>query len=231
MNSHNNLARTFGVFFILTFISYGSGSALIDTITSSPLMLVNVYENQTAYVIGIILMTLVHTLFNIGLPLLMLPIMKPYNLFCSYGYLSFAIIATMMLNVGGLILLLILPLSIDYASTDFATLGSIELMANLLQQGGYYAYYLGMSFWATGSLLFTFTLYQSGLIPRVMSIWGALGYLILFLGSLSQLFAHNAEVEVNSMILGGAFEVALSFWLIVKGFNHEKTNAEVGLAQ
>ncbi len=230
MNPHNTLARTFGVFFILTFVSYGAGSALIDSIINSPQGLLNVYENKTAFVIGIILMTLIHTVFNIGLAIIVLPIIKPYNPYCAYAYLSFAIMATLVLSMGAILLLLILPLSEEYASTSFSSLSSIELMANLLTKGGFYAYHLAMSLWGIGSLMFTFALFQSRLIPRFMSAWGMTGYLVLIAGSISQLFTPNDDIEIYSVIVGASFEITLSLWLIVKGFNQGELNTDVGLA-
>lgn len=223
MPSPTNLARLFGIFFILTFVSYGIGSTLTHTILDYPLMLVNVYENKGAFVIGIVLMTLIHSVFNLALPIILLPIIKPYHTGFSYGYFSFTIMATLLLTIGGLLLLVILPLSNDYATSNFASLNSIELIANLLIKGNFYAYHLGMCFWGVGSLMLTFILFQSRLIPKAMSIWGMMGYLILIVGSLSQLFAQNAAIEVYSVALGGSFEICLSLWLIVKGLNHKQS--------
>ena len=36
MNSHRNAARMFGIFFIIAFLSYGTGSALIASLLQTP---------------------------------------------------------------------------------------------------------------------------------------------------------------------------------------------------
>jgi hypothetical protein len=38
-------------------------------------------------------------------------------------------------------------------------------------------------------------------------------------GSVSELFGHNDVIEIVSVIPGGLFEIALSIWLIIKGFD------------
>ena len=89
MNTHRMAARAFGIFVIVAFLSYGIGSTLIDSIVSVPDFLSNVYGNKPLLIMGAILMILVHTFVNIGLPVIMLPILKPYNKSLTYGYLDF----------------------------------------------------------------------------------------------------------------------------------------------
>ncbi|MFC1669190.1 hypothetical protein ACFL20_02280 [Spirochaetota bacterium] len=79
MNSNKIAARIFGIFFILTFLSYGIGSGLIESIIKTSDFLSNVNTNQAQVVVGVILMALVHTFLNIGMPVIALPILKPYN--------------------------------------------------------------------------------------------------------------------------------------------------------
>ncbi|MFT5505214.1 MAG: hypothetical protein ACI845_002737 [Gammaproteobacteria bacterium] len=102
MNSYKTEARTFGIFFILAFLSYGIGSGLIESIINTPDFLSHVYANKTMIVIGVILVALIHSFLNIGLPVIMLPILKPYNPYRAYGYLSTAILATTILAVGAI---------------------------------------------------------------------------------------------------------------------------------
>ena len=91
MNSHRNAARMFGIFFIIAFLSYGTGSALIASVTDTPDFLSNVYANNTTIVIGAMLIALVHTFVNIGLPVIMLPILKPFNNNSASGYMILGI--------------------------------------------------------------------------------------------------------------------------------------------
>jgi hypothetical protein len=219
MNSHKTAARMFGIFFIVTFLSYGIGSGLIDSVITTQDFLANVNVNQTQVVIGVVLMALVHTFLNIGMPVIMLPILKPYNIHLAYGYLSAAIAATVTLAVGAICVLLLLPLSDVYVNASSVTIPNIEIMGMLLKKGSFFGYHMGMALWSLGGLMFVSLLYTSKLVPRPMSVWGMIGYVVLLLGSISEMFGHNDIIEIVSVIPGGLFEITLSVWLIVKGFN------------
>lgn len=216
MKSHKVIARTFGVFFLLAFISYGLGSGLTASVTEAADSLNNVNSNQAQLVIGVILMALIHTIVNIGLPVLMQPILKPFNKVLSYGYLSAGITATVVLIVGSIFLLLYIPLSSMYVNAESTDLLHFETIRTLLTQGNFYAYQTGMAIWGLGGLMFCYLLYYSRLVPRWISIWGFLGYLVFIAGTISELFGYKIGVQLA--IPGGLFEITLSIWLIIKGF-------------
>jgi hypothetical protein len=228
MNTHKTAARMFGIFFIVTFLSYGIGSGLIDSVITTQDFLANVNVNQTQVVIGVVLMALVHTFLNIGMPIIMLPILKPYNIHLAYGYLSAAIAATVTLEVGAVCVLLLLPLSDVYVNASSVTIPNIEIIGMLLKKGSFFGYHMGMALWSLGGLMFVSLLYTSKLVPRTMSVWGMIGYVVLLLGSISEMFAHNDIIEIVSVIPGGLFEITLSVWLIVKGFNISAIGSESG---
>jgi hypothetical protein len=69
MNKHSD--RFFGIFFILSFVSYGTGIGLMETLHNSQLEPFQVIENKAVLVIGAILIAIIHTLFNIGLLIIM----------------------------------------------------------------------------------------------------------------------------------------------------------------
>lgn len=219
MNTYKRIARMFGLFFITAFLSYGIGSGIVDSIVAGPDFLTNVYDNQSLIVFGVSLMALVHSFVNIGLPVIMLPILKPFNGNLAYGFLSVAIAATTVLVGGTIFLLLLLPLSNEYVEVGATAAPYLESIGALLIQGNYFSYHMGMALWAIGGLMFVAVLYQSKLIPRPMSVWGMIGYITLLLGSILLLSGPNDVVEIVSVAPGGLFEITLSIWLIVKGFN------------
>jgi amino acid transporter len=126
MNTHKTAARIFGVLFLISFLAYGAGSALIQSIVGAPDILSNVYASTTLLVIAAILMGVVHTFTNIGLPVVLRPVLKPRNETLYFGYLSAAIVATVALLVGVIFLLLLLPLR-----------GSASREMNARLQGGH----------------------------------------------------------------------------------------------
>ena len=217
MNTHRNAARLFGTFFIIAFLAYGTGSALIASITDTPDFLSTVYANSTTIVIGAILIALVHTFVNIGLPVIMLPILQPFNKTCAYGYLSLGIASTTVAVIGAIFLLLLIPLAGEYAKAGSAATGYLDAIGIVLEMGGAYAYQIAMAIWGLGGLLFVSVLYTSRLVPRSLSVWGMVGYLVFVSGTILELFGYPVGVLLS--LPGGLFELSLSVWLIAKGFN------------
>lgn len=215
---HRMPARMFGGFFILAFVSYGAGSGMVDSVANAD-GLAEIASSQTTIVIGFVLMAVVHTFANIGLAVIMTPILKPINPTLAYGYYTAAIVATMTLIVGAIFMLLLLPLSQEYmASGDAAYL---ETLATLFKKSGFYSYQLGMTLWGLGGLVLTYLLFTSRLIPRRLSVWGFAGYLIFIIGTIAELFGYEIGLMLSAP--GGLFEIALSFGLIIKGFSAPRT--------
>jgi hypothetical protein len=224
MNVYKSEARAFGICFILAFLSYGIGTGLINSLISSPDFLSQVYADNTSIVIGTVLIGLVHSFVNIALPVIMLPILKPYSATLTYGYLSAAIIATTILALGSIFLLMLIPLSDEHAKAAISLIPNIEVMANVVKKAAYYCYHMGMALWSLGGLMLVALLYKSKLIPRPLSVLGAIGYLFLVTGSVMALMQQSDLVEIISVIPGGVFEITLSIWLIVKGFKPSATS-------
>jgi hypothetical protein len=54
------------------------------------------------------------------------------------------------------------------------------------------------------------------LIPRFLSALGLIGYAIHVAGSIAEIF--GIPISLILLIPGGLFELALGFWLLIKGF-------------
>jgi hypothetical protein len=208
---HRKAARTYGIFFLLAFLSYGAGSGITASMGGD---LTAMADAKTTFTIGILLMAIIHTFVNIGLATVMLPILKPFNKTVTYGYFAAAITATTVAVIGAIFMALLVPLSDAYATT--ADTAHIETLAMLLNKGGFYAYQISMTIWGLGGLLFVYVLGKSKLVPRVFPTWGAIGYLVFMTGTTGEMFGY--PIGLMSSAPGGLFEVSLSLWLIFKGF-------------
>ncbi len=89
-------------------------------------------------------MAVIHTLMNIGLPVVLFPILRPHSTMLSYGYLSIAIAATVTLIIGVVFLLHLLPLSAHFVASD-GVITDYEVIFSLLDRGNFYAYQIGMA--------------------------------------------------------------------------------------
>jgi hypothetical protein len=223
--NYKTAGRLFGIFFILTFIFYGIGSGVIGSITGAPDVLSNVFAKKTQIVTAAIAMAILHTFFNIALPVVMLPILKPFHKNLTYGYLSAAIASTVTIIVGAIFLLLLLPLSDAFVAAGAEITPFYETLATILTKGNFYAYQLGMAIWGIGGLMLCTVLFRSKLVPRVFSVWGLVGYIIFIAGTILELFGFS--IGVILAIPGGLFEIFLSLWLIFKGINGDLWEKQV----
>ncbi len=210
-------ARVFGTLFVISFLSYGFGSGFIESITNETDILGSIYANKTQFVIGISLMALVHTFANVGLSVAIFPILKPINSSVSYGYFVFALTATVLLVLGSIFLALLIPLSDMVIDVDTQTAPYLTTIVLLLKQGNFYSYQIGMAIWGAGGLALSYLLLRSKLVPTFVSIWGLLGYVIFIAGTILELFGYEYGLMLSAP--GGLFEIFLSLWLIIKGFN------------
>jgi hypothetical protein len=66
-------------------------------------------------------------------------------------------------------------------------------------------------------LMLCYTLYRAKLVPRLVAVWGLVGYAIILCGSLLEVLGFNL-LTIHA-IPGGLWELFIGVWLIVKGFN------------
>ena len=138
-----------------------------------------------------------------GIGVMMFPILKKFNERLALGYVIFRIIECAIIIVSGIYLISLLKLIQDY-----------DLMIYL--------------FTGIGGLIFSYLLYRSKLVPRLISILGLIGYALLLTGTLLDMLGH-VDLDGAGMIVllpGGLFEIILPIWLIVKGFNSSAIASE-----
>jgi hypothetical protein len=132
----------------------------------------------------------------VGIGVLMFPILKVFNNKLALGYIVFRIVECVMIIASGMYLLILLKPMWKHEMIIFLFTG-------------------------LGGLLFTYLLYQSQLVPRLLSVIGIIGYAVLSIGVLLDLFGSfsmNSNSGMLFYIPGGLFELFLPVWLFIKGF-------------
>jgi hypothetical protein len=160
-------------------------------------------QNKSSLILGVIL-EITCGFAVVGIGVLMFPILKIFNKRLALGYIIFRVLECTIIIVGGIYLISLLKLMWKYEMIIFV-------------------------FTALGGLMFSCLLYQSKLIPRYLSGLGILGYVILFLGVVLDMFSIfniNGGAGMLIYLPGGLFELFLPIWLFIKGFN-SSANASV----
>jgi hypothetical protein len=101
----------------------------------------------------------------------------------------------------------------SYFQTTGALLVALRDWASILENFPY----------GLGALILNYVLYRSELVPRLLSVWGLIGAILLIAMGLLRLFGYPVIFLAIPIILN---ELVLAIWLIVKGFNSSEIVSE-----
>jgi hypothetical protein len=149
------------------------------------------------------------------------PVIKKQSESIAITYVTFRSIECSLLIVGCVCYLYIIALrGATLPKTDSST---YEIGVTLALQIKYYGYQLAMILLGFSSLFLNYSLYKSRAIPRFLSIWGGIGYLLLLLSSVLDICGVINTTNGLGFLLyipGGLWEMIMfPLWLFIKGFN------------
>lgn len=213
-------ARLVGAFIILGYLTYGIPQGThIQPLTTAADPLAAIAANTTQLTVGALIMA-INSAAVVGIGLLIYPIVRQYNETVAVGYVATRIFESIVL-VGGIIsLLLLVPLSQEYVSASGAAASSFQAVGSMAVQGDFFAYHIAMIGLSIGSLPLCYLLYQTELVPRLISIFGLIGYPALLVLMVVDIFGAGIGPILYMLYIPGAiFELGLALWLIARGFN------------
>ncbi len=217
-NNEKMTARMVGILFITVMVSWFIGFMLIDPILNVPDYLPNVQANQTRVMAGA-LFELIEVTAVVGIIALMFPVLRKYRENMALGYAGLRIIECTMLMLVALSALFLVVLSQQYGETGaqdgsyLYTIGALFLAA----RGELTHTLIIPIFYGLSAAIFFYVLYQADLIPRWLSIPGAIVAVLVAAGAVVAFFGIDQLAIFGAPM--GLIEIALGIWLIVKGFN------------
>src|SRR5712691_2063022 len=225
--SRMKYSRLIGALFLVGFLFYGVGAALVTSVTGAPDFLSTISAHSTTLVIGAFLM-LLNTAVDVGKGILVFPILENHGKRSALAYLSFIIVQVVMLDVGVLALLLIVPLGQQAIDAGQASAAWAQVLGSLLTQWNTMAYSIGEATLGVGGLFLCSLLFRMRLIPRFLAVGGLIGYVSLMVGMIAEIFGLHIGLMLS--IPGIFFEVGLPMWLFIKGFQPEAYSGRVAEA-
>jgi len=149
--------------------------------------------------------------------ILMFPVLKPHSERAAVGYLGARIIDATFIAVMALLILIQIPVGIEYLNAGSSDTSYLQALSTVLTKANLYAYEFAMITVGVAGLILCSMFYRAQLVPRLLAVWGLIGYAILLLGSVLQVLGFN----LNSIqaIPGGLWELFIGVWLIAKGFS------------
>lgn len=138
----------------------------------------------------------------IGISVLMFPLFKSLNKSISLSYLLLKYLEGILMIIGGIVFLF----------------DSTQAIRDTIYNGIHLYIFIASAF------LFYYLLYKSELVPKFISVWGALGILALLISTMTKLFNIHHPVVDYFLVLIITNEIFLAIWLMVKGFNKSKVS-------
>jgi hypothetical protein len=215
-------AATVGVLFIIATVGFLVGQAIHGPVLEASDYLDRAYPERSTVIVGV-LIELFSVLAIPLIPVALYPLLRPRHETLAIGYVSFRIIEATLIIVSLVASLALVDVSGDLLdSADAADTPSYGAVGSALRAVNIRAFSLSVIIFALGALMLYWMLYQSGLVPRVLSAWGLIGAAILLVGVLLVLFETVSESVAVQAIVNAPIalnELALAVWLLWKGFS------------
>jgi hypothetical protein len=212
MSPLRKTALVAGVLYLLTFVSIPT--LILYGPVHDPKYIVGPGPD-TAVIFGGVLEIIV-ALAGIGTAVALFPVLKKQNEGVALGLVASRILEASTMFVGVAFILSVVTLRQAGAGAD--ALVTSHALVSLYDR----IFLLGQSFMpAVNDLLLGFLLYQSRLVPRVLSLIGIVGAVPLVAGYIAVLFGligQHAPLEGLASLPVALFEFSLGVWLVVKGF-------------
>ena len=216
-------AVAIGLLFWLSNLVTLVGGALTGFIPTSANALSGMYPHATQLVVGT-LVAHVNDVAIIGYTVLLYPVLARHGQGLALGYAAFKVVEGVLLMFGAAALLSLIGLSQSYLSGG-ADVSSFKPSVELA---------LGMQFWAgrlaaldylVATAVLCLLLYRSGLVPRLISVWGFIALAMLATGLAIGVGDPTRGFEPGQLLVVPIilWELTFATWLIVRGFNQTPT--------
>ncbi len=221
MNTNRQAATIVGVLFILATVSAILGLLFYQPILTRPDYLINGAGQKNQVILGA-LMELVLVCTAIGTAIGLFPFLKPYGERIALAHLCFRFLEAVVITIGIVAVLSLLTLSQDFVAAGSEASG-FQAAGSLLLAAKDWTFILGpLFFLGINTMMYSYLLYKSGLVPRPLAVLGLTGATLVFGDALLVMFGVVLQLSVWAMVLAlpiAAYEMILAGWLIVKGFN------------
>src|SRR5215204_4117673 len=217
MNTYRTTARIVGAMYLAGFIVGITGFVLIGSILSGPDHLATLPASSMLLAIAAVLW-LMAAAWDAAHGVLMFPILKQHNSErIAVGYLGFRIMDGLLIAIMVLFILVQIPIGSEYLSAGASDASYLQALSTVFQQAQLDAYNIAMITLGISGLILCYSFYKSKLVPRILAVWGLVGYAVILCGSVVEVLGFN--LFTIHAIPGGLWEMFIGVWLIVKGFN------------
>lgn len=175
MNSDRKTAIIVGVLFIIGTVSGILAAVFTAPIRAGSTFPLNISASEPQWIIGTLLILLMGLSLAM-VPVLLYPILKKYNEVLAFGSVLFR---GVLEQVGEILYVisffLLLTVSEIYGKTGAADISNFQTLGSMLIAAGHWIQNINGVVFSIGTLMIFALFYQTGLIPRWLSVWGVIG--------------------------------------------------------
>src|ERR1035437_4244196 len=217
MKTYRKNAVIIGALFIFTMLSGMIDAYYVAPIFKNPIS--NILPIDDKLLVGVF-SVLIMAIGIVFIAIAFFPVIKKQSETIAITYLTLRSIECLLLIVGCVCYLYIIALRGETLhANDSSTYTTGIALALKIK---YYGYQLAMIILGFGSLFLNYSLYKSRIIPRFLSIWGGIGYLLLLLSAVLDICGVINTTNGSGFLLyvpGGLWEMIIfPLWLFIKGF-------------
>lgn len=221
MTSTRKTSVIVGLLFLTQTVAFIIAEQLINGVVKGPDFVTSAAAHVDALVAGGLLAA-VSGVAVVGISVMLFPVLKGTSEPMALAYVCERVVELVL----QILFFLIVPLMLIRIGNDLHA-GTIDAslspslsapLKNLLDVGVVVLYLVT----SVGGTILGVLLYRSRLVPRWLAILALVGYPMLFLGCVLDLFGSGDVthgVGLLAIAPGGLFELILPIWLLAKGFN------------
>ena len=218
VESDRRTAIVVGALFIVATVASILGSVALGSVLDGPGYLINLAASESQVILAVLLF-LIAASAAFATAFVLFPILRRHSEGLAVGYVGFRGFENVFYVAGtvGLLIMLTVSQNSVAGSPDLPLLG-----AALLALHDWSVLIGTLIFFGLGSLTLNSVLYQSGLVPRWLSLWGIVGAVLLVTYGLLGVFGVDTALGSPFMLLAMPIalqEMVFAVWLIARGFN------------
>ena len=222
-NSHRGTARVIGVLYLAGMAIGIPTNLLVLSILSGPERLSTIAASSTLLAMCVVLWLLT-VVGDAAHGVLMFPVLRQHSERAAVGYLAARITDATFIAVMALLILVQIPIAVEYLNAGAPQASYLQALSSVFDHANLYAYEFGMIAVGVAGLILCSTFYRTALLPRVLAVWGLVGYAVLLTGSVLQVLGF--QLSSVQAIPGGLWELFIGVWLIAKGFRSTSSPSE-----
>jgi hypothetical protein len=214
--TYRKTATTVGVIYIMGMVVGIGGNILIQSILGVPDYLAALGSNSMLLAIGALLWLLAAAA-DAAHGMLMFSVLNRHSQRIAVSYAGARVIDAVFVAIMVLFILFQIPVASEYMKAGAANAAFLQSLGSVFTQAQLYAYHVGMLTVGCAGLMLNYGFYQARLLPRVLGVWGLVGYAVILCGSVLEVMGF--DLNLLHTLPGGLWELFVGVWLIVKGFN------------